>query len=308
MGTALFPVVQASASGSTPTTPVVAHSTYIAQLRLLDAEGIALSWAWHDGTYNFSGLTPQQLQELLDQALPDVDVTVVGATTVSTAGDVVSLATSADGTWMILAGANGPNAVCWSIVVSASSTVRLDGHTGAGTWYLRLGKPGNHACDAVRFDEESVVKGSSSTRAPWGMVGAWVDLQTAFTGVKTYFTQNNQSYLGLNPQTFKSVDTGLTGVGGKMASTSDTVVSIHVALDGSAVMLAIAPRRGATCWGIVDATSQTGELDGYPTPGALYLEVPNPGKRGCAAIIFNRKTQIPGSYADTTGFLNLPLP
>jgi hypothetical protein len=147
---------------------------------------------------------------------------------------------------------------------------------------------------------------ATGLRAPHtSPVASQSNLQTALTGAKTFYTQNNQSYDGLNPESFKRVGTGLTFVDGRTPSTTPQVVSMHVTDQGTAIVLADAPGTGQACWAIINTTAND-EIDGFTGAGTLYVEIPNPGKAGCEAIVLNRVHQLPGSYSSTTGFGGLP--
>src|SRR5579862_5979027 len=75
------------------------------------------------------------------------------------------------------------------------------------------------------------------------------NLQTALTGSKTYYTQNNQSYSGLYAG-FASIDTGLSTTNGTQSGGSHTV-SINT--PNSAVVVLTAFSSGTNvCWGILD--------------------------------------------------------
>jgi hypothetical protein len=85
------------------------------------------------------------------------------------------------------------------------------------------------------------------------------NLQTAFTGAKTYFEAANQTYAGvLNSTTVSNIttlDTGLTFVPGSKASTDVGTVSIRDFGSGAGVeMTAYAPSSGV-CYGILDLTA-----------------------------------------------------
>jgi hypothetical protein len=80
------------------------------------------------------------------------------------------------------------------------------------------------------------------------------NLQTALTGAKTYYTEYNQSYSGLDARTWANLDTDLTAVFGG-SSTGPSVISIRTEDQGAVVELtALAPLAGG-CFGILDVTA-----------------------------------------------------
>jgi len=98
----------------------------------------------------------------------------------------------------------------------------------------------------------SVTKSANNTAAQ-------SNLQTAFTGAKTYFEAANQSYTGLLTNTtsasnIKQVDTGLSFVA--TASTASNVISVATYNVGVALNSWSAPTKD--CWGILDITATLG--------------------------------------------------
>jgi type IV pilus assembly protein PilA len=125
----------------------------------------------------------------------------------------------------------------------------------------------------------SVTKAANDTAAQ-------ANLQTTLTGAKTWFTQNNQTYTGVN---FKSVDINVSTVAGK--TSSDSVVSYATSADGGTIGLE-AWSATNVCWGIVDTT--TGN-----NPGTTYFAVTNvTSTTGCTAA-----ASVPaGAKTSTNGF------
>lgn len=148
---------------------------------------------------------------------------------------------------------------------------------------------------------------AATTGSGTGWQASQADLQTAITVAKSYFEETLQTYSGLDPKTFAQYDKGLTAVVGSIASTAPQVISLRIADSGNSVILTSAPSKGAACWGIID-TTWSNVIDGFTGPGTIYVEVPKPGTRGCAAAILDRTTMLRGSYTSTTGFGGLPTP
>jgi type IV pilus assembly protein PilA len=98
----------------------------------------------------------------------------------------------------------------------------------------------------------SVTKSANNTAAQ-------SNLQTAFTGAKTYFEAANQTYSGINGpstgpvSTINQVDTGLQFVSGTAGSTASNQISITT----GNVYVALTSFSGPTkdCWGILDITA-----------------------------------------------------
>ena len=67
------------------------------------------------------------------------------------------------------------------------------------------------------------------------------NLQTGFTGAKTYFEAANQTYVGIETSTaystIKQVDTGLSFITGTTASTANNIIALYVGNTGSDVIL-----------------------------------------------------------------------
>ena len=148
----------------------------------------------------------------------------------------------------------------------------------------------------------SVTKGANNTAAQ-------SNLQNALTGAKTYFTDSNQSYTGLEVASSTTSDisqigTGLTwvsgGLGGK-ASTSTGIVSADVVgTGGSALILTIDSAGTHMCWVVVDNTTAGAVGGSIPAgaakaPGTYFGSWPAPAG-GCVA-----KSVAPTNL-QTTGF------
>ena len=96
----------------------------------------------------------------------------------------------------------------------------------------------------------SVTKSANNTAAQ-------SNLQTAFTGAKTYFEAANQTYTGIfgsnTVSNINQVDTGLQFVSGTAGSTASNQISITT----GNVYVALTSFSGPTkdCWGILDITA-----------------------------------------------------
>ena len=133
----------------------------------------------------------------------------------------------------------------------------------------------------------SVTKGANNTAAQ-------SNLQNALTGAKTYFTDSNQSYAGLDVKggptsDISQIGTGLTwvtGTGTAGQSTGPSVVSQFVTgtPKGTALVLAIYASGTNDCWVIVDNTvTQTGTgVLGVLNPGTYFGLYASSGT-GCVA-------------------------
>jgi type IV pilus assembly protein PilA len=121
----------------------------------------------------------------------------------------------------------------------------------------------------------SVTKGANNTAAQ-------SNLQNALTGAKTYFTDTNQTYVGLetlnagNTSDISQIGTGLTWVSKGTASTGPHIVSALVTGTpaGSALVLAAWANGTNDCWVIIDNTStQTAGLPAAADSPGTYFGV-----------------------------------
>lgn len=149
----------------------------------------------------------------------------------------------------------------------------------------------------------SVTKGANGTAAQ-------ANLQTALTGADSYYTDANQSYIGLleayDPiaSNISQVDTGLTYVSGAtQASTSAHTISIAYT-SSVLVMTNFAPGQN-DCWGITDikSTQTSGTAsNGYEAVGTYYWVLHGANSNtGC-----NAATLASDTAASTTGFAISP--
>jgi hypothetical protein len=124
------------------------------------------------------------------------------------------------------------------------------------------------------------------------------NLQTAVTAARTYYTQNGQSFSGLDPTTFAAIDTGLTAVGGSTASNGPKTVSIS---SSSNYVVLAAWSNASTCWSIIDIVDST-TLEGYAGPVTIYLTSPAVTEAECSAATFNSASAISGAVISWNGF------
>jgi hypothetical protein len=144
----------------------------------------------------------------------------------------------------------------------------------------------------------------SSNTSAQDDTNAQSNLQTSLTVAKTYYTVNNQSYAGLNSNSFATTASGSAGVSvvdGSSPSTGPSVISLLASGDGSyAVLTAWAP-ASSTCWAIFDSTSNN-NLDGQSAfTGTLYIASPGP-QSACSASTFNAPNLPAGSTSSISGF------
>jgi len=143
----------------------------------------------------------------------------------------------------------------------------------------------------------SVTKSANNTAAQ-------SNLQTAFTGSKTYFEAANQTYSNiLGPSavsTVKQVDTGLSFVTNTTNSTASNIVSTMVGGGGTWLVLVSFSNPTKDCWGIEDVTS-TGLAHWANPPSAVgtyFAVVKNTTAGACLA-----STYAPTALnTSTTGF------
>jgi hypothetical protein len=233
----------------------------------------------------------------------DTGLTVVAANVPAAKAAEVSVLVSTSGNSALMA-AWGSKA-CWAIVdITDSST--YEGFSGPATFYLMLRHVKKSACSASTFDVSSqgsdvVVSTNGSFPTPPPKPGtATQNLLTTLTGERTYWTQNNQSYSGLDPTSFVELDTGLTAVAGNVASTKGTVISLLVPGGGNVVLSAVWDGSNV-CLAIIDITDSS-TLEGFVGPGTIYVSLAPIAKAKCSAVTFDNMSKIPGALVSTTGF------
>ena len=135
-----------------------------------------------------------------------------------------------------------------------------------------------------------LVKGSSGRNRADNITAAESNLQTAFTGAKTYFESANQTYTGVlngtSVSNINELDTGLTFVPGSKASTDADTVSVSQSGGEVLVLTAYASAAGS-CFGIVDITGE----DGLPawltgtgiTVGTYYFQIHQASAGNCSS-------------------------
>jgi type IV pilus assembly protein PilA len=137
----------------------------------------------------------------------------------------------------------------------------------------------------------SVTKSANDTAAQ-------SNLQTALTGAKTYYTENNQTYTGVFGG-FGAIDTGLSAITGTAASTGPHVISMDAASGSLVVMVAWAAGT-QNCWGIIDSTASN-SVDGQVAfTGTLYAEDLNVASSVCKGTVFAGAAKV--GKSSTNGF------
>lgn len=146
----------------------------------------------------------------------------------------------------------------------------------------------------------SVTKSANNTAAQ-------ANLQTGFTGAKTYYEAANQSYSGIftnagQVSTIKQVDTGLSFVTAATNSTGPNVISINQGGSGSWVMMTAYSKGTKDCWGLLDITSgltaaPSGAWTGDVAVGTYYGVIKNQTTNACNAAATNAFTGV-----STSGF------
>jgi type IV pilus assembly protein PilA len=153
----------------------------------------------------------------------------------------------------------------------------------------------------------SVTKSANDTAAQ-------SNLQTALTGAKAYYTQQQQSYSGVCQSSqcgntsnsgFQGIDTGLSAVQASTAGFSNGphVVSID-ALAGSLLEVVAWAQGTQNCWGIIDSTAPN-TIDGQAGfTGTLFVEDPNIPKASCVGSLWPKAsaTKLAGTKSSTSGF------
>jgi type IV pilus assembly protein PilA len=144
----------------------------------------------------------------------------------------------------------------------------------------------------------SVTKTANNTAAQ-------ANLQTALTGADTFYTNNNQTYVGLyggsGVSTITAIDTGLTYYSGA-ASSKANQISVNTGNNGGWVILTAWAPGTKDCWIVVDIkTAITSAVAGLPAAdyatGTYYGVVKNVANTTCTAA-----TGLAGTGYQTTGF------
>jgi type IV pilus assembly protein PilA len=134
----------------------------------------------------------------------------------------------------------------------------------------------------------SVTKGANGTAAQ-------SNLNTALTGADAFYTDGDQSFVGLTnnsdpagTSSLAQIDTGLSYVSGA-SSTGNHVVSLYVPTTGATagqylVATAFAPGQNI-CWGVLDvkSTLPSPGVFGQTAVGTYYFGVQNASTSGCQA-------------------------
>jgi hypothetical protein len=249
---------------------------------------------------SFSGLDPSTF------AAVDTGLTAVAGNVAATKLGEVSLFVSSTGSTAIMA-AWGAAKACWAIIEMTDSST-FEGFTGPATIDLLHYRAKKPTCSALSFDATSAASNvlvspngfPTLPSKPSNPGPPTQYLQTALTGAKTYYTQNNQSYSGLDASTFAAVDTGLVGVAGNVAAIKPGYVSIQVPTGGTVVLLA-AWDGSATCLAIVDITDTT-TVEGFGGPATIYVSLAQATKAECSALTFDTSTKLPNATVSTKPF------
>jgi type IV pilus assembly protein PilA len=151
----------------------------------------------------------------------------------------------------------------------------------------------------------SVTKSANDTAAQ-------SNLQTALTGAKAYYTQQQQSYTGVcqsgtcgntTNSGFLGIDTGLSSLTKSGASNGPHVVSLD-AVSGSLLVIVAWAQGTQNCWGVVDSTAPN-SIDGQTLfTGTMYVELPNVASTSCTSAGFGgtTTTKLANSKWSLTGF------
>lgn len=146
----------------------------------------------------------------------------------------------------------------------------------------------------------SVTKGAKGTAAQ-------ANLTTALTAAAAYFTDGDQSYLGLDygpgaaaagTSSISQINTGLTFQSG---SSSTGVNSVSVATPTSTALILTAFSNGQSdCWGILDLKSnQASAIFGKAGAGTYYFVVHNSNPTSCTA---SSSLSVPSNQIAQSGF------
>ena len=126
-----------------------------------------------------------------------------------------------------------------------------------------------------------------STTKTANTTSAQANLQTALTGANVYFTDDHQTYSGVNVggnpnvSDISQIDTGLTFVSGSN-STNLNIVSLWT--DGSSSLVLAAYAKGTRdCWYIIDLRTAGTGVWGLSNDGTYYSVDPNIDASTCVS-------------------------
>lgn len=126
---------------------------------------------------------------------------------------------------------------------------------------------------------------SATTQA--NTTSAQANLQTAITGADAYWTQANQTYVGMdggntNVSNISQVDTGLTFVSGTNNSSGQNIISLYIGSSTTLVLAAYSPGNH-DCWYLLDMKAP-GTVWGQSLGlGTYYAVDKGQGSAGCVA-------------------------
>ena len=128
------------------------------------------------------------------------------------------------------------------------------------------------------------------------------NLQTALTGAKTFYTQQNQTYTNImnaSTSNIQSIDVGLSFITAASASTGPQLISIDN-VNGSLLAMASWAKGTRNCWAIDDSTApnSVGGLTNFT--GTLYVESANVPSSSCKASVYAVAAKV--GKNSTTGF------
>jgi hypothetical protein len=125
------------------------------------------------------------------------------------------------------------------------------------------------------------------------------NLETALTAAKAYYTENGQTYSGLDARTFRQIDGSLTIVPGSQAPNGSNSASL--ASQPQSAEVAAWSAANKTCYAIIDITD-TGTVDGLAGPGTLFASLAGHPRSSCKADTFAGRSRTAGSVASTNGW------
>jgi len=146
----------------------------------------------------------------------------------------------------------------------------------------------------------SVTKGANNTAAQ-------SNLSTALTGAKTYYTNSNQTYVGIEggvatTSSIQLIDTGVSYLTGATASSGPHVVSISVVNAGTGIVMTALANGTNDCWGIYDNTQTNATIPTNFTAGDTAVATYYFVEKAVATGTCKSGTLISGLTASTTGW------
>jgi len=234
---------------------------------------------------------------VIDVAHPGVGVTPPAGATMITVADIQSWFDSAFAICSVVSNPGSPTGWTGYAPLQPSSCTCPAAMRSSGS-YSSLSSAGSRTILRCLGNN-----GGGNTNGGGGVgTAAQSNLQTALTGAKTFYTNSNQTYLGMlntsssTTSSIQSIDTGLSYVSGGTSS-GPHLISTDVGNDGTYVVLTAFANGTGDCWGIYDnTTAQPAAVLGMPgSMGTYFFVIRNAAPAACNAATITSVTAWSGT-------------